>query len=201
AILTDPSSTSGPSMFRDLQANRPVEVDVLADLAAHARNHRIRPPLVDASIVVLGQPMWATVAELAKASLAGERGDFDTANALAERAEAELLPNGPHAMLALVQFARGRGAVAHQMYSDGYEQLRRALSVTDIAYHPFLGAWGLSDLIESTVNVGREDEAQDYLLTLESLAAQSQASFLRATLAYAKPILAANGEAESLFQA
>jgi 2-dehydropantoate 2-reductase len=28
AILTDPSSTSGPSMFRDLQANRPVEVDV-----------------------------------------------------------------------------------------------------------------------------------------------------------------------------
>jgi DNA-binding CsgD family transcriptional regulator len=148
-----------------------------------------------------GQPMWATVAELAKASLAGERGDFDTANALAERAEAELLPNGPHAMLALVQFARGRGAVAHQMYSDGYEQLRRALSVTDIAYHPFLGAWGLSDLIESTVNVGREDEAQDYLLTLESLAAQSQASFLRATLAYAKPILAANGEAESLFQA
>ena len=148
-----------------------------------------------------GQPMWATVAELAQASLAGERGDFDTANALAERAEAELLPNGPHTMLALVQFARGRGAVAHQMYSDGYEQLRRALCVTDIAYHPFLGAWGLSDLIESAVNVGREDEAQEYLLTLESLAEQSQASFLRAILAYAKPILAPNGEAENLFQA
>jgi DNA-binding CsgD family transcriptional regulator len=148
-----------------------------------------------------GQPMWATVAELAKASLAGERGDFDTANALAERAEAELLPNGPHAMLALVQFARGRGAVAHQMYSEGYEQLRRALSVTDIAYHPFMGAWGLPDLIESAVNVGREDEAQDYLLTLESLAAQSQASFLCATLAYAKPLLAPDGEAENLFQA
>jgi len=148
-----------------------------------------------------GQPVWATNAELAKASLAGERGDLDTANALAERAEAELLPNGPHTMLALVQFARGRGACAHQMYSDGYEQLRRALSVTDIAYHPFLGAWGLSDLIESAVNAGREDEAQDYLLTLESLAAQSQASFLRAILAYAKPLLASNGEAENLFQA
>ena len=53
AILTDPSSTSGPSMFRDLQANRPVEVDVLADLAAHARNHRLSTPLVDASIVVI----------------------------------------------------------------------------------------------------------------------------------------------------
>jgi DNA-binding CsgD family transcriptional regulator len=148
-----------------------------------------------------GQQMWATSAEIAKASLAGERGDFDTANALAERAEAQLLANGPHAMLALVQFARGRGAVAHQMYSDGYEQLRRALSVTDIAYHPFLGAWGLADLIESAVNVGREDEAENYLQTLESLAAQSQASFLRASLAYAKPLLAPNGEAENLFQA
>jgi DNA-binding CsgD family transcriptional regulator len=148
-----------------------------------------------------GQPMWATAAELVKASLAGGRGDFDTANALAERAEAELLPNGPHAMLALVQFARGRGAVAHQLYSDGYEQLRRALSETDIAYHPIMGAWGLSDLIESAVNVGREDEAEDYLQTLESLAAQSQASFLRATLAYARPLLAPNGEVENLFQA
>jgi len=148
-----------------------------------------------------GQPMWATSAELAKASLAGERGDFDTANALAERAEAQLLANGPHAMLALVQFARGRGAVAHQMYSDGYEQLRRALSVTDIAYHPFLGVWGLSDLIESAVNVGRDDEAENYLVMLESLAAQAQTPFLRAMLAYAKPLVAADDEAENLFQA
>ena len=148
-----------------------------------------------------GQQMWATSAEIAKASLASERGDFDTAAALAERAEAQLLANGPHAMLALVQFARGRGAVAHQMYSDGYEQLRRTLSVTDIAYHPFLGAWGLSDLIESAVNVGREDEAENYLVMLESLAAQSQTSFLRAILAYAKPLVAADGEAENLFQA
>jgi 2-dehydropantoate 2-reductase len=53
AMLTDPSSTFGPSMFRDLHASRPVEVDVLADLAARARNHRISTPLVDASVVVI----------------------------------------------------------------------------------------------------------------------------------------------------
>jgi RNA polymerase sigma factor (sigma-70 family) len=73
--------------------------------------------------------------------------------------------------------------------------------VTDIAYHPVLGAWGLSDLIESAVNVGRGDEAQNYRLTLESLAEQSQASFLRAILAYAKPLVAPDDEAENLFQA
>jgi 2-dehydropantoate 2-reductase len=53
AILTDPTSALGPSMFRDLHANRPVEVGVLADLAALARDHRIGTPLVDASIVVI----------------------------------------------------------------------------------------------------------------------------------------------------
>src|SRR4029077_1686807 len=89
-----------------------------------------------------GQPLWATAAELAKATVAGERGDFDTAHKLAAQAENELLPKGAHAMLALVQFARGRGAVAHQSYSDGYEQLRRTLDQADVAYHTFVGAWG-----------------------------------------------------------
>jgi RNA polymerase sigma factor (sigma-70 family) len=148
-----------------------------------------------------GQRLWATAAELARATVAGERGDFDTANALAERAEAELLPRGAHSMLALVQFARGRGAVAHQSYSEGYEQLRRILDPADVAYHPFVGAWALSDLIESAASIDREQEARQYLGTLESLVAQTQASFLRATLSYAKPLLAPDGEAEELFQA
>ena len=148
-----------------------------------------------------GQPLWAAAAELAKATVAGERGDFDTANTLAQQAENELLPKGAHAMLALVQFARGRGAVAHQSYGDGYEQLRRTLDQSDVAYHPFVGAWALSDLIESAANLGRDEEAREYLAALESLVARSQASFLRATLSYAKPLLAVDGEAEGLFQA
>ena len=53
AILTDPSSDFGPSMFRDLTAGRPVEITVLTDLADHARTHRINTPLLDASVVVV----------------------------------------------------------------------------------------------------------------------------------------------------
>jgi 2-dehydropantoate 2-reductase len=53
AILTDPSSTFGPSMFRDLSAGRPVEITVLTDLAEHARSHSIATPLLDAAIVVI----------------------------------------------------------------------------------------------------------------------------------------------------
>jgi 2-dehydropantoate 2-reductase len=53
AILTDPSSAFGPSMFRDMRAGRPIEVTVLSDLADRAQAHRINTPLLDASLVVI----------------------------------------------------------------------------------------------------------------------------------------------------
>ncbi len=148
-----------------------------------------------------GQSRWALAADLAKAALAGERGDFDTADALADRAEAELLPIGAHAMLSLVQFARGRGAVAHQLYSDGFDHLKRILDPRDVAYHPFVGAWALSDLVEAAAFSDNVDHARRYLRQLESLAAQTSGPFLRATLSYARPLLASDDNAEELYQA
>jgi 2-dehydropantoate 2-reductase len=53
ANLTDPASTFGPSMFRDMRAGRPIEVTVLSDLADRARAHQISTPLLDASLVVI----------------------------------------------------------------------------------------------------------------------------------------------------
>jgi 2-dehydropantoate 2-reductase len=53
AVLTDPSSVFGPSMFRDMRAGRPVEIAVLEDLAARARTHQLDTPLLDASMVVI----------------------------------------------------------------------------------------------------------------------------------------------------
>jgi 2-dehydropantoate 2-reductase len=53
AILTDPSSAFGPSMFRDMAAGRPIEISVVSDLADRARTHQISTPLLDASLVVI----------------------------------------------------------------------------------------------------------------------------------------------------
>jgi 2-dehydropantoate 2-reductase len=53
AFLTDPTSAFAPSMFRDMQAHRPIEVDVLAELADCARSHAIPTPLLDAVLVVI----------------------------------------------------------------------------------------------------------------------------------------------------
>ena len=52
-MLTDTSSTFGPSMFRDMRAGRPIEISVLADLASRARNLQIDTPLLDAAMVVI----------------------------------------------------------------------------------------------------------------------------------------------------
>lgn len=147
-----------------------------------------------------GQPRWAVAAEVVQATLAGERGDSETADELASRAEAELLPVGAQAMLALVQFARGRGAVAHQRYEEGFNHLQRALDPPDVGYHPFVGSWGLADLIDAAVHTGATEEANARLAELESLAAATSGPFLRASVAYARPLLARDADAGELYQ-
>jgi DNA-binding CsgD family transcriptional regulator len=147
-----------------------------------------------------GQPTWAATAQLAQAAIAAERGDLELADELARKSETLLLPTVATPMLALAQFARGRGAVAHQFYEEGFEHHRRTLDPTDPAYQPHIGAWGLSDLVEAAAHSGREDTAKAYLAQLESLAGTTSGSLLRATLGYARPTVADDEDAEALYQ-
>src|SRR5712691_6030657 len=147
-----------------------------------------------------GQPRWAIAAQLALAAVAAEQGNHDAAEALAREAEAVLLPMGANPMLALVQFARGRGAVMQQRYAEGFEQLRRILDPSDPSYHRFVGAWGLADLVEATVHIGNNDAATAYLSQLEALVAATSGPLLHAQAAYARPLVAADQTAETLYQ-
>jgi ATP/maltotriose-dependent transcriptional regulator MalT len=148
-----------------------------------------------------GQLRWAVAAELAQATITAERGNTGAAEALVRTAESALLPMGANPMLALVQFARGRGAVARQRYAEGFEDLRRALDPADPAYHPFVGAWGLADLIEAAINIGDNDAATTFLGQLESLAAATSGPLLRAEAAYVRPLMAGDDTAEDLYHA
>jgi DNA-binding CsgD family transcriptional regulator len=148
----------------------------------------------------IGQPRWAVVAQLAKATIFAERGDFAVAEALTRQAEAVILPAGATPMLALAQFVRGRGAVAHQHYAEGLVQLRRTLDPDDPGHHPFIGAWGLSDLVEAAAHTGATDEARAHLRQLEELAAQTSGSLLLATAGYARAVSAGDDTAEALFE-
>jgi DNA-binding CsgD family transcriptional regulator len=147
-----------------------------------------------------GQPLEAASAQLAQAAIAAERGDFTAAEEMAGQAEAMILPTGATSMLALVEFVRGRGAVAHQRYPEGLHHLRRILDPADPAHNPFIGAWGLSDLVEAAARSDRNDMAKAYLEQLESLAAVTSGSLLRAEAGYARPMVAGDDQAEALYQ-
>jgi DNA-binding CsgD family transcriptional regulator len=146
------------------------------------------------------QPRLVVSAQLAQATVAAERGDFTKAEELANAAEATYLPIGPHPILALIQFIRGRGAVAHQKYAEGFDHHARLLDPTDVAYHPFIGSWALSDLVEAAIHLGKLEAAADYLTQLELLAASTSGPLLRAALSYARAILADDDQAEALYQ-
>jgi DNA-binding CsgD family transcriptional regulator/tetratricopeptide (TPR) repeat protein len=148
-----------------------------------------------------GQRRLMIAAALAKALIAAERGERDTVDKLTRDAEAVLIRMGADPMLALVQFVRGKFDVGHQRYEEGFEHLRRILDPGDPAYLPFVGAWGLADLVEASSQTGREDAARSYLTRLESLAGQTQSPFLRAQAGYARPLVADDDQAEELYRA
>jgi hypothetical protein len=100
-----------------------------------------------------------------------------------------------------VLFARGRGAVVNQRYAEGLAYLRRILDPADPAHHPYVGTWGLGDIVEAAAHVGDLDAARAYLDQLESLAATASGSLLLAAAAYARPLVADGDDAEHLYQA
>jgi ATP/maltotriose-dependent transcriptional regulator MalT len=148
-----------------------------------------------------GQLRWAIVAELATALIAAERGELAEAETLAAAAEEELLGMDAYPLLAHVRFVRGRGAVAHQRYAEGLDHLRRAFDPEDIGYLPYVGYFGLSDLVEAAAHTGQRDAALAYLQQLEELATAMSAPLLQAQAAYARPLVADDDHAEALFQA
>lgn len=171
--------------------------------AIHLGKHRLATTAADEASRLsrdTGRRRWALVADLATAALASEHGDYGIANELIRTTEAELLSVGAQSILGFAQFARGRYAIVNHQYSDAFEQLARVLDPSDIAYHPFVGYWGIADLIEAAARTGHDDEAERYLAQLDALAEKTTAPYLKAMAAYAHPLIASDDEAEPLYQ-
>jgi ATP/maltotriose-dependent transcriptional regulator MalT len=148
-----------------------------------------------------GQPTWAVAADLSQAALAAVRGEEESAEALAARAEAILVPMGLNPMLSLVQQARGLADLAGGRHADAYAQLRRIFDPADVAHHPIIRCWLIGELAEAAAHSGQQAEARVLLEELERLITDTRFPYLRAGLAYARPLLASDDEAETLFRA
>ena len=145
--------------------------------------------------------MYLASANVVLAIVAGERGD-PAATELAARAEAHFLAVGAHPMLALVEMARGRTALAAERFSEAFGHLVRVFAPGDIAHHPHACGWALADIADAAVH-GDGDLAmvRGLLRQWEAVAARTGSGYLRAQAGYVRALLADQASGEQQFAA
>jgi ATP/maltotriose-dependent transcriptional regulator MalT len=148
-----------------------------------------------------GQPVFRAGAQAVAAMVAALHGEQTLSEALAGEAERFAVPVSATAVLTLVQSARGWSALGQGRHADAYDQLRRLFDPGDSAYHHILRCWALGDLAEAAAHSDRREEARAVMRELEAMARQTPSPWLHVGILYARPLLAAEGDAEPLFRA
>jgi DNA-binding CsgD family transcriptional regulator len=145
------------------------------------------------------QPTYVSLARAAAAMSAALRGDYESAEALANDAERIAAPLG--ILLAEVQMARGLNALGAGRYDDAYRHLRRMFDPLDSAYHPMRHCYFIGDLAEAALQSGHRNEATALLAEMEKLAWRTPSPQFQLAMLYARAMLADDMEAPQLFEA
>ncbi len=145
------------------------------------------------------QPIYVSLAQAAAAMSSALRGDYESAEALAN--DAELIGQPLGILLAEVQMARGINALGAGRYDDAYRQLRRMFDPLDSAYHPMRHCYFIGDLAEAAVQSGHRDDATALLAEMEALALRTPSPQFQLAMRHARAILADDLHASQLFEA
>jgi ATP/maltotriose-dependent transcriptional regulator MalT len=147
------------------------------------------------------QPQYGLTGELLGALATALRGtEPDLESVLAEPERALLaMKGGP--LLATALLARGAAAVGDGRHEDAYQHLRPVFDETDSAFHRFMRWPALLDLVEAAAGSGHTSRLTDVMADLEAVSMHSEPPILRLNLACARPLLAAEDQAEPLFTA
>lgn len=145
------------------------------------------------------QPTMHYIAVAVQAMVAALRGDRDTSEARAAEATQFGAPMNARALLAMVQHARGVAALGDGAHGQAYEHLRRVHSPGDPAFHSFLRAFNVADLVDAAAGSGQVDDVVPLVGELEDLALRTPSPVLAAGLSFARPLLADDDRAEELF--
>jgi DNA-binding CsgD family transcriptional regulator len=151
--------------------------------------------------VQTAQPLFREYARAGQALLAGLRGDGAEAEALAAEAERAMVPLRGKAVLWDVQLARAITALGAGRYADAYDHLVRTFDPNDPAEHYRKKFWAVGDLAEAALHGGRRDEARAVLEQAEASTSPVPSPRVRVALEYARPLLAEDDEAETLYEA
>src|SRR5258708_3616502 len=145
------------------------------------------------------QPQYGLTAELLGALAAALRGtEPDIESALAEPERALLaMKGGP--LLATAHVARGAAAIGEGRHADAFQHLWPGFDETHSPFHRFMRWPALLDLVEAAAGSGQTVRLTDVIADLEAVSLHAEPPILRLNLACARPLLAADDQADPFF--
>ena len=104
-------------------------------------------------------------------------------------------------LLAPAHLARGAAALGAGRYAEAFDHLWPVFDEAHPAFHRFMRWPAILDLVEAATHSGHLEQAMGAMSELEAIAARSGPPLLLVLLSCARPLLAAEEDADSLFQA
>jgi DNA-binding CsgD family transcriptional regulator len=146
------------------------------------------------------QPQFGSTGALVVALATAHRGSDPDLESLVARPERALLAASGGPLLAPAHLARGADALGDGRHEDAFRHLWPVFDEADPVYHRFMRWSALLDLVEAGVGTEHDEPIDAAVAALELVAAESEPPYLVAALACARPLRAADEEAEALFE-
>src|SRR6266700_2269970 len=147
------------------------------------------------------QPQYGLTGELVGALATALRGTEPDIEPLLAEPERALLAMKGGPLLATAHLARGAAAIGDGRHEDAFQHLWPVFDETDSAFHRFMRWPALLDLVEAAAGSGQSSRLTNVIADLEAISMHSEPPILRLNLACARPLLAADDQAEPLFTA
>ena len=144
-------------------------------------------------------PQAAAAADTATSLVAAMRGDEQTAELMAARAEMVAEPVGANITMAFAQFGKVLAALASGRYSDAYASAERLFDPADSAYHPVISSWLIADLAEAARHVDQLEAARARVSQVEASFAERPGTWIELGLRHARALVADPREAGDRF--
>jgi DNA-binding CsgD family transcriptional regulator len=147
-----------------------------------------------------GQFIWSAGAVIGEAMVAGLSGDSDRALEIAAGADRTARPQQLNVLLARIQLARAFAMMSTGLYAEAYQELSRMFDPADIAFHHRERLNAVMYLAEAASYCDRTSDAVTIIAEMEKVALVTPAAVLHIQLQYARPVLATDDDAGTLFE-
>jgi ATP/maltotriose-dependent transcriptional regulator MalT len=147
-----------------------------------------------------GDPQAAAAADTASSLVAAMRGDEQTAELLAARAETVAEPVGANITMAFAQFGKVLAGLASGRHGDAYASAERLFDPADSAYHPVISSWLIGDLAEAASHVDRLDAARARVAQVQASVGSRPGTWIALSLSQARALVADPLEAADRFE-